>query len=253
MRKILLIFAVAMLLTSLSVLPVHADMTDDFAAANKSYQDKDYAAAIGGYESVVGQGLESAALYFNLGNAYFKSGDLGNAVLYYMRAQRLDPGDDDITHNLEFARGFTSVQMEGVRLNPVQSFFESLVAPYRLSLLAWVSSAFFVFLLLLMILRWGVGITGAAVRAGLMTALILVIISSGLTTFKYRTDYLSRRAVIITEDSPVQTGPSEQSDVELQGAPGLVVEILAESDDYYNVLFENKRRGWINKRFVAEI
>ncbi len=248
-----MIFVLAISLTTLTVLSAHADIADDFVVANKSYQDKDFAAAIEMYEGIEAKGLESAALYFNLGNAYFKSGDLGHAVLYYMRAQRLDPGDDDIRHNLEFARGFTSVQMEGVRLNPVQSFFDALVAPYRLSLLAWVSSGFFVLLLLLMILRWSAGITRAAVRTGLMTALILVVISSGLTTFKYRTDYLSRRAVIVVQESPVQTGPSEQSDVELQGAPGLVVEILAESDDYYNVLFENKRRGWINKRFVAEI
>ena len=253
MRRLMLIFALAMLLTSLSAPLVRADLMDDFTAANELYEGKDYAAAIEKYEGVIGQGLESAALYFNLGNAYFKSGDLGHAVLYYMRAQRLDPGDDDINHNLEFARQFTSVQMEGVRLNPVQTFFESIVAPYRLSLLAWASSALFVLLLLLMILRWGIGITGVAVRVSLMTVLILVIVASGLTTFKYRTDYLSRRAVIIAEESPVQTGPSQQSDVELQGAPGLVVEILAESDNYYNVLFENKRRGWIDKRFVAEI
>ena len=238
-----------MLLTS----TVFAGVSEDFAAANKAYQDKEYAVAIEAYERILTEGVESASLYFNLGNAYFKSGDLGHAVLYYMRAQRLAPGDDDIAHNLEFARGFTSVQMEGVRLNPVQSFFESIVAPYRLSLLAWVSSAFFVLLLMMMILRWGIGISGAAVRAGLLVALIFVIVSSGLTTFKYRTDYLSRRAVIVAEESPVQTGPSEQSDIELQGAPGLVVEILAESNDYYNVLFENKRRGWIDKRFVAEI
>ena len=238
-----------MLLTS----TVFAGVSEDFAAANKAYQDKEYAVAIEAYERILTEGVESASLYFNLGNAYFKSGDLGHAVLYYMRAQRLAPGDDDIAHNLEFARGFTSVQMEGVRLNPVQSFFESIVAPYRLSLLAWVSSAFFILLLMMMILRWGIGISGAAVRAGLLVALIFVIVSSGLTTFKYRTDYLSRRAVIVAEESPVQTGPSEQSDIELQGAPGLVVEILAESNDYYNVLFENKRRGWIDKRFVAEI
>jgi uncharacterized protein YgiM (DUF1202 family) len=59
--------------------------------------------------------------------------------------------------------------------------------------------------------------------------------------------------VLIAEDCPVTTGPSEQSDVELEGAPGLVVEVLDESGDYYNVLFENKRRGWIRKELVAVI
>ena len=83
--------------------------------------------------------------------------------------------------------------------------------------------------------------------------MILLVIISGLTTFKYRNDYLTRRAVIIAEQPTVYTGASEQSDVELEGAPGLIVEILSESSDFYNVLFENKRRGWIKKALIAEI
>ena len=104
MRRVPMIFALAVLLTSLTVISAQADIADDFTAANKSYQDKDFAAAIEMYQSIENKGLESASLYFNLGNAYFKNGDLGHAVLYYMRAQRLAPGDDDIRHNLEFAR-----------------------------------------------------------------------------------------------------------------------------------------------------
>ena len=74
-----------------------------------------------------------------------------------------------------------------------------------------------------------------------------------MTTFKYRQDFLARRAVIVAEDSQVHTGPSDQSEIELDGAPGLIVQIVEESGDYYNVLFENKRRGWIHKDLVAEI
>ncbi|MBD3331836.1 hypothetical protein GF356_03210, partial [candidate division GN15 bacterium] len=49
------------------------------------------------------------------------------------------------------------------------------------------------------------------------------------------------------------TGPSEKSEIELQGAPGLVVEVLAEKDGFYNVQFENQRRGWIDKDLVAVV
>ena len=117
---------------------------DEFVAANKFYEEKDYASAIRLYESIINQGNESAEVYFNLGNAYFKSGDLGYAVLYYTKARRLSPADEDIRHNLEFARRFSRVQMEGVQLNPINTFFDSLVDSYRLDFLAWVSSAFFV-------------------------------------------------------------------------------------------------------------
>lgn len=227
--------------------------SEEFAQANKFYEERDYSSSIRLYESILAQGKESAAVYFNLGNAYFKDGDLGHAVLYYMKAKRLDPGDEDIRHNLEFARRFSSVQMEGVELNPINTFFLNMVDPYRLATLAWLSSALFVLFVVMLILRLGLGLTGGAVRVGLYLCLVLVMISAALTTFKYRVDYLNRRAVIIAENSSVYTGPSQQSDVELQGAPGLIVQILDESNSYYNVLFENKRRGWISKDLVAEI
>lgn len=247
---VLLFFAVLMLA---GVSAWSADATEEFAQANKFYEERDYSSAIRLYQSVLAQGKESAAVFFNLGNAYFKSGDLGHAVLYYMKAKRLSPADDDIRHNLEFARRFSTVQMEGVELNPINTFFVSIVDTYRLTTMAWVSSALFVLFVIALILRYGLGLTGTMVRMTITFCLALVLISSALTTFKYRVDYLNRRAVIIAEDSPVLTGPSEQSDVELQGAPGLIVQILDESDSYYSVLFENKRRGWINKDLVAEI
>jgi len=230
-----------------------AGYTEEFARANEFYEQKEYDSAVYVYTGIIDQGLESAHLYFNLGNTYFKKGDLGHAILYYLRARRLDPSDEDIVSNLEFAKQFSRVQMEGVQLNPIKSFLASLVGPYHINTLAWVSSVCFVLLFLFLIVRFGLGISNAGVRVAIILALALLVVSVSLTTFKYRNDYLTRRGVIVCEEAPVRTGPSEQSDVELQGAPGLIVEILVESGDYYNVLFENKRRGWVKKVLVAEI
>jgi len=226
---------------------------DEFARANELYEQREYDSAVQAYAKIINEGVESASLYFNLGNAYFKKGDLGHAILYYLRAKRLDPSDEDIVSNLEFARQFSRVQMEGVQLNPINSFLISLVDPYRIDSLAWASSGCFVLFFLFLIIRFGLGISNPGVRIGIILALILLVVSTSLTTFKYRHEFLTRRGVIVAEEAPVKTGPTEQSDIELQGAPGLVVEILDETVDYYNVLFENKRRGWIEKRLVAEI
>ncbi len=228
-------------------------VSEEFAQANKSYEAKEFDKAIQAYRSVLSQGVESASLYYNLGNAYFKKGDLGHAILYYLKAKRLDPSDEDIAHNLAFAKQFSRVQMEGVQLNPISSFLVSLIDPYRLETLAWISSGCFVLLFLFLIARFGLGLRTAGVRLAAVLTLVLLVVSVSLTTFKYRHEFLTRRAVIIAEEAPVLTGPTEQSDVELQGAPGLIVEILAETPEYYNVLFENKRRGWIQRDLVAEV
>ena len=226
---------------------------DDFAKANQAFESKKYAEAAQLYTGIVTQGMESAPLYFNLGNAHFKNGDLGLAVLYYTKAKRLDPGNEDIRNNLQFARQYTSVQMEGTQLNPVTSLLTTILDPYRLTTLAWASSFFFVLLFAILIVRYGFGLAHPSLRAATYVSLILLALFGSLTTFKYRHDFLTRRAVIVAQESPVHTGPTEQSELELHGAAGLTVEILSESGDYYNVLFENMRRGWIRKSLVAEI
>jgi tetratricopeptide (TPR) repeat protein len=226
---------------------------DRFEAGNRHYEHKNYDSAVTAYTQLINDGLESAPLYFNLGNASFRSGDLGHAVLYYLRARRLDPTDPDIAANLDFARRYTSVQMEGVALNPVSSLFESIVAPYRLSALAWLSSGLFFVLFGFLIARYGYAWRGALVKTGIWLSLILLLSASLLTTVKYHNDYLVRRAVILAEESVVYTGPSDLSEKELDGSPGLIMEILSESGDFYNVLFENKRRGWIRKDLVAVV
>ncbi|MCX8073914.1 MAG: BatD family protein [Candidatus Binatia bacterium] len=75
-----------------------------FHQGNSAYAAQDYAAAIAAYEKVVDQGVGSANLFFNLGNAYYKLGNLGKAILNYERAHALAPRDADILANLEFAR-----------------------------------------------------------------------------------------------------------------------------------------------------
>ena len=225
----------------------------EFKRANEYYEAKRYDGAIERYLKIIDQGVESSTLYYNLGNSYFKNSDLGHAILYYMKAQRLDPSDEDIRHNLEFARKFSPVQMEGVTLNPIHQFLESLTRSYRLNTLGWLSSILFILFMATLAVRFGLGMRGSLIKTAIVSALVLAVAASGLTTFKYQNDYMTERAVIIADDTPVRTGPSDQSEVELQGAPGLVVEILAQQGQFYNVLFENKRRGWVNKDLVALI
>lgn len=250
MNKIIIIFSI-LLLTGMA--SVFSQEQDEFEMGNKFYQDKDYDSAIRMYQSVLNQGLESAPLYFNMGNANFKKGDLGMAVLNYLKARRLDPADEDIIHNLEFAKQYSRIQMEGVALNPVNSFIASIVDKYHLHILAWLSAFFFIVFIMILILRFGLSLNNSLIRVGITLAIIFTIIFSGLTTYKYRFDYLTRRGVIIADNVNVFTGASEQSDVELEAAPGLIFEILDENSYFYNVLFENKRRGWVDKSLVAEI
>jgi len=227
--------------------------TDDFNRGNQFYADRAFDSALVAYQAVEQTGVESAELFFNIGNCYFKSGDLGRAVLYFLRAKRLNPSDDDINANLAFTRGFTRIQMEGVQLNPVYSLVESTLDPVSLNTIAWIASCLFILFVLLLTVRYGFGRAGSEVRIALGVLSVLLAVAVFATTFKYRHDFVARRAVVVAEDSPVLSGPTPQAQTELHGAPGLIVEIVGVSGDYYNVLFENKRRGWILKDQVSVV
>ena len=73
-----------------------------FQEANEVYQEQQYDEAIQLYSQIVDQGNEGAILFYNLGNAYYKAKDKANALLWYERALRLSPANEDIKHNIAF-------------------------------------------------------------------------------------------------------------------------------------------------------
>ncbi len=224
-----------------------------FNAGNQMYQNKEYDKALAIYLELEQKNYQSAALYFNIGNCYFKQGKLGYAILYYLRADRLDPNDADISANLEFARMFMPTRMEGIKINPVTSFLSKIVDAFTLNALAWISSILFIllisFLSFIILLQW----RGLFYRIAVYIFIAFVLVSSGLTSYKYRTEYVTEKGVIVADETRVLSGPGEENDVEFVGVFGLTFEIEKDADNYYLVLFENKRKGWVKKGDVEKI
>ena len=107
MMKTLLAFAICVAATLALVSVASADeLTDSniFETGGALYEEGNYEEAARTYQHLVGLGYEDATLYYNLANAYYKSEDMGRAVLNYLRARRLAPFDQDIAANLSFAR-----------------------------------------------------------------------------------------------------------------------------------------------------
>ena len=83
------------------------------AEGDSAYMKNDFASAIQVYEALLTKG-EAADLYYNLGNSYYKSGDIAKAILNYERALLLQPGNGDIRANLEVARAKTVDKVEPI-------------------------------------------------------------------------------------------------------------------------------------------
>ncbi len=118
----------------------------DGAAARERYERGEYAEATQQYEALIDRGYRDATLYFNLGNAHFESGDLGRAILSYLRARELSPRDPDIRDNLELARAMTVDRIAAERgplVESVSYFGHRWVTPDELgtaAILLWVAS-----------------------------------------------------------------------------------------------------------------
>ena len=117
--------------------------TSLMAKANERFEREEYDEAAQQYEALIDQGYSDAALYLNLGNAYFESGDMGRAILMYLRAQELSPREPDIRDNLELAHAMTVDRITAERDSLVESvshFVRLWVTPGELgaaALLLW--------------------------------------------------------------------------------------------------------------------
>jgi len=86
------------------LLPAQDDYTKMATDASKAYTDGKFNNAVELYQKVVDAGFESAGLYYNLGNAYFKTNDISSAILYYEKSLKLRPGDENTEFNLKVAQ-----------------------------------------------------------------------------------------------------------------------------------------------------
>ena len=78
-------------------------LTEKFQTANARYNDSDYIGAIQLYEQIASEKWQSGYLYYNLGNAYFRAGMVGQSIWAYNKALKLSPRFDNIKYNLEIA------------------------------------------------------------------------------------------------------------------------------------------------------
>src|SRR5213596_3963306 len=97
-------FQIAFLFCALATSSVLGQADVEFAKANQEYAQGFFKEAISGYETLVRAGQWSANLFYDLGNAYFRTGDFGRAILNYKRALALEPHHPEADANLQIAR-----------------------------------------------------------------------------------------------------------------------------------------------------
>ncbi|MFL2612084.1 MAG: tetratricopeptide repeat protein [Flavobacteriaceae bacterium] len=93
-----------------------------FDEGNALYNQGNYTEAIEKYTSIINNGFESAELYYNLGNAYYKINDIANSIFYFEKSLLLDPNNNETKNNLSFSQNMTIDRIETVPVNQVSKF-----------------------------------------------------------------------------------------------------------------------------------
>ena len=140
--------SIIFILFSWLTMAVTAADSSQLTEANAEYAAENYENAANMYEEILKEG-ESAAIYYNLGNAYYKLGRLGPAILNYERALLRDPGNEDIQYNLEMANFQTIDKFESVGRFLILKWIEGLSSIYSTNLWAYISIITFIITLLL--------------------------------------------------------------------------------------------------------
>jgi tetratricopeptide (TPR) repeat protein len=221
--------------------------TATFDAANKLYEGGKFTEAASVYEKVSQSGPVSAAVYFNLGNAFFKSGQIGRAIAAYHQAQKITPRDPDIRANLQFARN----QIQGPTLATTR--WQRWLG--KLTLNEWTllaASAVWIWLLLLAALQWR-----PALRPALRGSMVAVAIAAGLLCAGFAAAWSESRslhtAVIVTQDATVHNGPFDESPTAFRLNDGAELRILDEKDNWLQVTADGRRIGWLRREKVIEV
>ena len=253
MKKGISAAAAAPVIALLLALPLGAQAAESYpdslwTAGVEAYSAGQWAEALQDWSDVAATGLRSKELYYNLGNAYFKTGETAQAVLNYERALRLDPSDADVRYNLEFARAMTQDRIDEVPEFILKTWIRKI--GYWMSSDAWaVLSLVFLALTLALVLLFLLGPTAGMRRTGFFAGIATLLLSLAAFGFARSQKADAERhdeAIVMRPVSSVTSSPSSDAAKSLFILhEGTKVKVLDEVSGYKDIELADGRRGWI--------
>lgn len=214
---------------------------------NTSYSKNQFEMAVKEYQTVIDSGFASSALYFNLGNSYFKLANYKKSILYYEKAKLLAPGDKDIEFNLELARSFTIDKIEAIPELFFVTWFKGIRDMFSSTFWGVICVAAFVFSLL----AWLVYLLSGKVvlkKTGFWIGLVLLLLSATAFSFGSSLKHLQTKqqtAIIFTPSVSVKSTPSESGTNLFVLHEGTKVVIMESLGNWCEIRIASGDRGWI--------
>lgn len=219
------------------------------------YKAQDYQSVITICEDVLAKGQKSGELYYNLGNAYFKNGNLPKAIVNYERAVLLKPNDSDIQHNLAFAYNQQPDNIEHISLGFLPQVYQKI---YRLLnvdtwaileiiflILVCVSFCIFLFSQTLSIRK--------VALVGMICGALFCVCTFCFAQSRYHELTAHEYAIIIEPTTTLKTEPITTAMDLATIHGGIKVKIIEEAFGWYKVALGNGKEGWLIAENIERI
>ena len=223
--------------------------------ANTAYINANYPRAVELYHSIEEQGLASAKLYYNMGNAYFKMDDMGHAILYYNKALRLAPGDADIRYNLDVANSYTKDRIQVVP----ELFVSRWVRTVRqmISGNAWaVLSLIFFAVILVAVMAYLLVQNLLFRKIGFFVAIVTLLLFFVTTSFavvERRQATSPTDAIVMRASVSVKSAPEKAATDMFVLHEGTKVRVGEQVEGWIEVTIADGNKGWLEERAIEMI
>jgi len=226
-----------------------------FKKANEQYQAESYKEAVMSYEHVLEQGFTSAEVYFNLGNAYYKTNRLANAIYAYEKALLLDPLHKDAQVNLNYANARIVDSIKTIPMSAFEKFNNTILAMFSyngwakiavtFSLLAGLLWLFFFF-------STQPGIKKLYFTLG-VTFTIVCFVSLGIAYQQYFRVQNTVYAIVFSEEVSVKEAPRDSALEVFSLHEGTKLKVLDEVGDWRKVKITDGQEGWLSNKAIKPL
>src|SRR5436189_3297299 len=232
-------FQIAFLFCALATSSVLGQADVEFAKANQEYAQGHFKEAISGYETLVRAGQWSANVFYDLGNAYFRTGDFGQAILNYERALALEPHHPEATANLALVRD--EARALELKRTPLERYVEAGTSS-QYSIAA--SIAFWSLLLLVARLFFARRRSAALVSLTIFSTIIFA--AAVFAIYSLETGSRGEALAIVTRKEIVaRLATADSAGAVLALPPGSEIKVLSQRGDWLYAALPNDLRGWI--------
>ena len=222
---------------------------------NQAYIDGDYAQALACYSAIENGGHYSARLYYNMGNAYYKQGQIGRAILYYNRALVISPSMDDARHNLEIAEAQTKDNIAVVPEFFLNRYMRTLRSAISCSAWSVMSVAFFgvvLLFLLLFLLGSRIKVRKAGFYGAIASLLMFVVVT--IFGVSARNSIIDRPgAIVMSSAISVKSSPDRAATDLFVLHEGTKVEVSSEIDGWSEITIADGKKGWTESAHLERI